>query len=146
MKRSGKCVHYNGTVNDRCEAGVNYKELAGPGEAYGTRLPCHGPDYRLASGRPLPRADVVICDKRHEPTPEEIAADERDARERGERIGKARRAIVEHLGGPWKKGTPGASGSIPCPCCGGTLRFSRAGYNGHIHAGCSTPECVRWME
>lgn len=60
----------------------------------------------------------------------------------------ARAAIVEHLGGRWKPGTPGASGVIDCPVCNGqqTLRFSRAGVNGHIHARCTTGNCVSWME
>lgn len=39
------------------------------------------------------------------------------------------------------------SGEMPCPVCkDGTLRYSRAAYNGHVHACCSNPECVRWME
>jgi hypothetical protein len=38
-------------------------------------------------------------------------------------------------------------GSMSCPVCKtGTLRYSRAAYNGHVHAGCSTEGCVRWME
>jgi hypothetical protein len=69
-------------------------------------------------------------------------------KERVKDIGKAHRAIVAHLGGPWKRGTPGASGKIDCPICGkqGSLKFSRAGYNGHIHARCATEGCVNWME
>ena len=145
--RHDKCVHYNGTVNDRCEAGVNYRELAGPGEAFALRLPCHGPEYRLARSRSLPRADVVAtCEKRRVPTKEEIEADEKESKERMDRLMKIRSAIVAHLGGPWKKGTAGSSGSISCPCCSGTVRFTRAGYNGHIHAACLTPGCASWME
>lgn len=61
---------------------------------------------------------------------------------------KAREAIVTHLGGPWKKGKPSAGGVIDCPICSGkkTLRFSRASVNGHIHAACTTDNCVSWME
>ncbi len=149
MKKAGKCIHYNGTVNECCEAMVNYKELAGPGEAYGLRLPCHGPDYKLGSGKSLPRADVVVtCPKRQEPTAEEIAADRKDIEERFEKTMKARAAIVALLGGPWKKGISGDSGAMTCPVCSGyaTLNFSRSGYNGHIHAKCSTAGCVAWME
>ena len=63
-------------------------------------------------------------------------------------MAKARNAIVDSLGGPWKRGTPGASGTIDCPVCDGKkmLQFSRAGYNGHIHAACGTDGCVCWME
>jgi hypothetical protein len=58
------------------------------------------------------------------------------------RVGVARAAIVEHT-----RGQRGVSGQMKCPCCeGGTLGFSVAGYNGHIHARCSTPGCANWME
>jgi hypothetical protein len=65
-----------------------------------------------------------------------------------ENMGKARAAIVDHLGGPWKKGQPGARGVIDCPACGepDALRFSCAAYNGHIHAQCEAHGCVSWME
>ena len=87
------------------------------------------------------------CEKCEFPTAAEIEAEEREWKERLEKSGTARKAIVERLGGPWKRGMPGASGSIPCPICTtGTLRFSRAGLNGHIHAGCTTEDCVAWME
>lgn len=39
------------------------------------------------------------------------------------------------------------SGNMKCPVCEtGNLRYSRAAYNGHIHAQCSTKGCVAWME
>ena len=39
------------------------------------------------------------------------------------------------------------AGSMDCPVCKtGKLRYSRAGYNGHVHAGGTTEGCVRWME
>jgi hypothetical protein len=137
VKKSEKCVHYNGTVNECCAAGVNYQQLAGPGDGWFKRLPC---DTRWAGPEAKP------CEKRQAPTPEEVEADEKWVRELMERVGKIRDAIVAHLGGPWRRGTPGASGSIPCPCCGGTVRFSRSGYNGHVHAACSNEDCARWME
>lgn len=75
-------------------------------------------------------------------------AEAKELEEMFQKIDKARAAIVAHCGGKWKKGAPGASGCIDCPVCGaaGTLRFSRSGYNGHIHAGCVTDNCVAWME
>lgn len=52
--------------------------------------------------------------------------------------------------GPWnkKKYRVGGAGRIDCPACGGheTLGFTRAAYNGHIHAACKTDGCVSWME
>ena len=39
------------------------------------------------------------------------------------------------------------AGEIVCPVCeSGSLRYSRASYNGHVHAACSHSGCVRWME
>lgn len=38
------------------------------------------------------------------------------------------------------------SGKMPCPICKtGELRYSRAQYNGHVHARCMAG-CVAWME
>lgn len=61
-------------------------------------------------------------------------------------LATARAAIVKHAG-PYKKGV-GKAGKTDCPICKGkeTLQYSRAGYNGHIHAHCSTKDCVSWME
>lgn len=136
MKKDGKCVHYNGTVNNCCEAGVNYRQMVG-GENLGwaIRTPCFA-DH----------VTTIACDKLRLPTAEEIAADKKAVQDSLDKFGKAREAIVAALGGPWKKGTPGASGSTVCPNCQGTLHYSRAGSNGHIHARCSTANCVAWME
>ena len=39
------------------------------------------------------------------------------------------------------------AGEIDCPVCkSAKLRYSRAGYNGHVHAACMNGNCVRWME
>lgn len=130
------CKHYRGMhEKEACEAGVRFQDLPGYGnKGFMETCPCFGPSE--------------ICDKSSYPTAEELAARDVEIKLRFEATGKARAAIVESLGGPWKKGTPGASGAIDCPVCEGekTLRFSRAGYNGHIHAACTTEDCVRWME
>jgi hypothetical protein len=36
-------------------------------------------------------------------------------------------------------------GSIQCPICGLQLDF-RVSNNGHVHAACIDPKCLRWME
>lgn len=135
------CKHYTGLCNATCAAGVAYADVGlGPGPP--TRqlavLPCFQENT----------SPKVACGKCAFPTAEELAAEEAEDRKRMEDMGTARKAIVAHLGGPWKRGTPTANGAIDCPVCGGqrTLRFSRAGYNGHVHAACGTEGCVRWME
>lgn len=80
----------------------------------------------------------------------------------------ARKAIVAELGRRCKEKDPNVrplnpsdlhrwhmpqdnyasgAGEMDCPVCKtGRLRYSRAAYNGHVHAACSTDNCVRWME
>ena len=41
----------------------------------------------------------------------------------------------------------GFDGSLPCPGCGvGTVRWSRARSNRHLHAACTTPHCFQVMQ
>ncbi|TXH09875.1 MAG: hypothetical protein E6R04_06965 [Spirochaetes bacterium] len=135
MRKTEFCNHYQAmSDHDECKIGVPYEKFIGL--SYDQR-PCF-----LRGCGPAPGG----CEHQIFPTPDEIAIREAEMNKRYERMGKARKSIEFHLGGPWKRGTPGASGSIPCPNCDGTLRFSRAGYNGHIHAGCTTPNCCAWME
>lgn len=130
------CKHYRGmSGKETCEAGVEFKSLPNFGtKDFHPTCPCFGP--------------TGGCDKAEYPTDEELAEQEAEDEKRFQSIGKARAAIVESLGGPWKREMQGTSGVIDCPACGSrqSLRFSRSGYNGHIHAACSTEDCVRWME
>jgi hypothetical protein len=135
-RRKDWCKHYRAMSNhDACKAGVLFATLRGiPHE----QCPCFSQQ---------PESVPVACSLAVYRTPEEIEAEEKWLKERIANVGKARTAIVEHLGGPWKRGMAGASGQIPCPVCStGNLRFSRAGINGHVHAQCNTPDCVGWME
>lgn len=134
------CKHYRAASNHAdCEAGVRYDTFKGTTGGI-LAWPC------LRRGD---QPEPCTCPLALFPTPEEIAAEDAEREARSQRIGMAREAIVKHLGGPWSKKHPkGGAGTIDCPACGAakTLSFTRAGYNGHIHAGCSTPGCVRWME
>lgn len=137
MRASIFCNHYRAmSENTTCNAGVAYDSFKGL--PFGSR-PC------FCKPGKEPNAGCSLMEM---PTPEQLAAEEAEMNEQFEMLGKARRAIVAHLGGPWKRGTPGATGRIDCPACGAeqSLRFSRAGTNGHIHAGCTTDGCVSWME
>ena len=140
MKRTIFCNHYRALSEHKtCEAGVEYATLQEKvGKAF-ANWPCFA-----RNGQPVPGGCELACF----PTAEELAAEEAEMKKRFESIGAARQAIVAHLGGPWKRGTPGASGAIDCPVCRAekALRFSRAGCNGHIHASCTTEGCVAWME
>jgi hypothetical protein len=139
-QKANKCRHFNGLMNDACEAGVNYADVRkGRGAGRGYALPCFKDD---SAEHP-----ECHCGKQSFKTHAEIESEIEATNRHFEDTMTARKAIVDHLGGPWKKGMPGTNGTIPCPVCkAGSLGFSRAGYNGHIHAGCTTPDCVAWME
>lgn len=139
MRHSAKfCNHYRAmSEHETCKAGVAYETFKGmPFE----RRPCFRRDKNEAV-RPG-------CEHVQFPTPEQLDAAEKEMNERFANLGKARAAIVESLGGPWKRGMPGSHGRIDCPvCCAAkSLNFSRSSYNGHIHAKCDTDGCVCWME
>lgn len=58
------------------------------------------------------------------------------------KIGIARKAITDVHGK-----ARGYQGKMVCPICEkGTLHYSCASTNGHIHAKCTTHKCVTWME
>ena len=133
------CKHYRAmSDHTTCEAGVQYAKFRG---LRFDQKPCFW--HQSAGEAPPPGCHLALF-----PTEEEIAEEEEEMRVRLEGIANARQAIVEHLGGPWKKGIAGSRGSIDCPVCGvgAALHFTRAGSNGHIHAQCETQGCVAWME
>lgn len=134
------CKHYSGTANEKCRAGVIYTDVAQGRGTTSYSLPCFRPDHKY---NPL----GATCDKCEFRTEEEAAAMEEEGKQRLERMWIVRKAIVEACGGPWRKGMKTKAGMIPCPVCkSGSVNFSRSGYNGHIHAACSTENCISWME
>lgn len=136
MKHTEFCKHYRAMSEHKtCKIGIEYDSFKG---LTFDQTPCFERDGVAPPG----------CGFAEFPTPEEREATAKEIAEQIAKVGKARIAIVAHLGGPWKRGTPAASGCIDCPACEGekTLRFSRSGYNGHIHAACTTEGCVSWME
>lgn len=132
---ANKCEHYRGLQHDTCAAGVSHASVTDESGKGFERYPC----FR--------EGECLACDKRHFPTPEEVAKQVADIDAHMEQTGRgvaAARFDAEARG--FKKGNGGA-GSVKCPCCeGGTLHYSVAGYNGHMHGRCSTTGCVSWMQ
>lgn len=140
-----RCVHFNGIMHDRCEAGVDYHSVRlehapiayrREGEARYTQTqtasrPCH--DSMNLGG--------AACEKRCAPTPESVAAEvEASQREFGFTMEAMKRVIDA------TNNARGDSGSVECPKCGKPLRYSVAGSNGHIHGRCTTEGCLAWMQ
>jgi hypothetical protein len=121
-ERRTRCRYFTGIQNKQCKEGIRYDSVRDESTSpYG--FPC-----TISGGH---------CDKISPFTEDELDARDREIGERIVAIGKARAAIVA---------TKERTGIIDCPCCDkGQLGFSIAS-NGHIHAGCSTAGCVRWME
>ena len=123
------CKHFTGIQHGACKAGIDYDAVRNDGimTSFRFRLPCLNP--------------ALPCVSRVLPTAEEVAEDERRWKDAIAHTGTARAAIVARHGKARR-----LTASMPCPVCkAGTLSYSIAG-NGHIHAACSTPTCVRWME
>lgn len=128
----GKCLHYNGTKNDCCDAGVNYMELNGDAtSALFDVLPCFG------KGLPCEKA----CSKKHLPTIEQVSAWNNYTQARLRHTLTAINEIQEQ----YKKDKSGR-GVIVCPACAGRLAYSVSSYNGHVHGTCETEGCLQWMQ
>lgn len=139
------CKHFGGMRPPTCAVGVNVREITGgPDLGWLIRIPCRT-TVEMRGGKPVPRA---TCPQFELPTDEEHAAEEAKweaivlESERRMKLGQElfRRIRRENKG-------RSNSGSDPCPACeGGTLYWRIAGYNGHIHARCTTDGCISFME
>lgn len=143
LKRKGKnevknrkptCKHFNGVTNEKCKAGIVYDKIVG--------------GYSSPSRKALPciifpdeKRERAVCECLEYLTMEELDAEEREVAEHFRKIAIARQAITEHMQGKF------GGGEIQCPVCGtGKLSFVISEVNGHIHAKCTTCDCVAWME
>lgn len=62
-----------------------------------------------------------------------------------EQVVIAREAITDKHGA--EKPVKNVQDSMICPICKtGELNYKIMSYNGHIHARCTTEDCVCWME
>lgn len=136
QRRANTCIHFPGFwQRDSCDAGVVFLTVKGthenpqPGQM-GATYPCFGD------------SPCIACEKQQLRGMEGALQEEAESNAAMKRIGIARAAIIKAA-----EGKRGVRGRIACPCCeSGVLSFSIAGYNGHVHAQCSTPKCCSWME
>lgn len=126
MDREAKaCIHFNGIQNKECKAGFSYEALP--------------PEQRRAF---VCFGESTGCDKYQPTGMEEVVKKHEEFKAHFNRTNLARKAIVAA-----SEGKRGVRGAIACPVCStGSLHYSIANYNGHIHAQCSTTGCVAWME
>lgn len=134
-----KCKHFNGTKHGSCAAGIPYasvEEKPSPGKPL--RLPCF--TLGTFAGPDLP------CEKRYIPSETEAEAEARETSDRLYANAAAIKVAKDDARAKGLKRGSGGYGSVTCTRCGGTLRYSVAALNGHMHGHCSTKGCVSWME
>lgn len=152
--RKGTCKFYNGDFHNKCcEAGVEYRTVTTDpdnidGRAY--RKPCvNWEEWNRSSRFPLSPAQASqwekrgTCEKRQEPSAEEIAKFEAEMNAHTNKFKKIvpllKEIKTQFRGQSWK-------GTKPCPVCGGTLHLTHSAYNGHVWGKCETENCVAWAE
>jgi hypothetical protein len=82
------------------------------------------------------------CPKRELKTREQAEAEEAQFEAAFARVNTCLKAIRAKHGK-----ARGLMGQMLCPIdCGGTLSYSIAAYNGHVHGQCSTKDCASWMQ
>lgn len=152
--RPDTCIHFNGINSGTCKANVKYFDVAAPLSQ--SDIEFHKKNYPTADQamvgiiRRVPchvENNVATCPSFQAPTKAELEQFDAEINEILKKTMTARAAIVEYLKSINKLKSNYAD-KILCPVCGsGTLNFSIAGaYNGHIHAQCTTPKCVQWIE
>jgi len=130
------CKHFNGIQHDQCRAGVKYRDLFGDGPGWAAHLCCM-----------REKQSTVTCSSCEFPTREEAEKDADVWMARLNRTTLCVKAAHDDAKSKGLKRGSGGVGNMPCPSgCGGTLRYSVASVNGHMHAACSTKGCVSWME
>lgn len=133
------CVHFTGIQNATCKAGVNYHAQFGDGAGCFANIACT---------QAFARADFPLkeCATVQYPTRDQAEAEENEREALTKRTLSAMKLAHEDAAAKGYGKGNGGQDSIKCPLCpDGILRYSVAGYNGHMHAAC-TKGCVSWME
>ncbi len=127
--RENVCVYYSGLSVKQCLEGIPYSDFfEGNPLANIDLIPCFG-----RNNRP--------CGKRRFPTEKEV----REYEETVEAGTKGLIMAVDIIRKKHPSQRKGVGGSIACPVCGKTLKYSVAS-NGHIWGKCMTDGCLRWMQ
>ncbi len=130
LRKMNVCAHFTGVQHDRCRVGVPY-EFVKEGKTFA----CFQDE-----------ANGLVCEKAHFPTREEAEIEKKADDVAYERHRRAHRAVHDDAKAKGLGRGHGGEGVLVCPLCQGSLVYSVASYNGHIHARCRTEGCVSWME
>lgn len=135
--RAGVCLHYTGRLfadepTALCLEGVDVRKSFAP-------LPLlNGPCFKNGTA-----ADGQTCPKFRGPTPEEIAAHEKETDEVIARMLKVQNVVGEWLkSAPWVGGRQ--TGALDCPACGNVGALELVATPGRAYVKCATPGCVSY--
>lgn len=117
-----KCIHFNGTMNKQCKAGVKYEEIRGPK----MKIPCI--KNTTLSADPV---EGVMCIKRTFPTEQQIQEKLGQIDQSGRNSTKAFVAAKSHF-----QKTGERHSTIQCPVCKGKLEYVVAVTNNHLTVHC----------
>lgn len=113
-----KCIHFNGIMNDECNAGIKYKDVRVDDSDGPYKFPC------------LKQGGECSCAKFR--TDEEVKAKVSEIENSGFKVAIAISKIKDHI-----ERTKKQSGKIQCQC-GGDLHYTVAQINGHVWAKCNS--------
>lgn len=150
--RKGVCIHYNGmSPNETCKKGHAYLVVARPKNEEEISASA-SPIFALYNRLPCVEKNCVGgCSDYRLPTDTEVAGFDKKIDLFVDKFLKQMNIVrpliltsVREKGGEKKF----IEGSITCPICEvGQVFYTYHGHvNGHVHAECTTENCVRWTE
>lgn len=124
-----KCIHFTGLIDKECGCGVNYHSVSEP-NSRPIKIPCFKKGD-LSGGR---------CPKAVFKTREEAEKEAKEIDDHVENTVKVMMLVKKHFSDTGER-----QGKIECPCGKGSVNFSVAEINNHVHANCEACD-INFME
>lgn len=126
---AGKCIHFNGTVNEKCKKDIPYDSVKDKTIRPFT-IPCLAHHGTKGAG----------CSHCEFPTLEEVRKQAKEIEDLTRDTLEGFKAIKDYY-----KKTKERTGHVDCSKCEGKLHYAVSTVNDHIHAKCDT--CgIGWIE
>lgn len=128
----GKCIHFNGIMNEACKCGINYKQTFG--ERPVLKMPCVKDRMQHLTD------EIIPCDKLEFPTMEEVTRQIDHQNKHLKLVLSGLASVKQHI-----KNTGEKRGTIKCPNGDHELHYTQAEINGHVWMACKTCD-IKMME
>lgn len=131
-----RCAHFTGIQHDTCQAGISYATVkTAKTDTEPFRFACFANE-----------SHGLTCAAAKFPTRAEAETEHVADEAQMARFSLAHRKAHDDAKAKGYAKNHGGVSQCVCPVCNGTLRYSVASYNGHMHGKCETEGCVSWME